>query len=401
MFEKFNQILKNKLNDNYQFIQKGESFDITIIDDVFPYIKSPWRNSEFIEIAKYYKLKVYCDVPQNNKYIPDKLSFSEMSKQFNLLYPNHNIDYTELKLFSPLNTKLVYLQFYNYLSRYYKHIKKNECKYVLKIYPGGGFEINNSKKDAFLKEVSANPNCRGIAVNLKSIYNYLLNNNLVAENKLTLLLGGIQDIDFNKLTLLTNEKKYFKLNKETFDIAFAANKYFPLGVDKGFDIFIETAKILVQKYPFMKFHVVGHFNPNDLPYKELLKYFTFYGFRESSFFYSFYQNIDVFISPNRQFIENPGQIDGFPLGTSLEPAINKVVLLLTDYLNDNSFLKDKEDYFCINDGILKIINVIDQLIENPLLLIQVGNNGKLKYLEFLNYKINVQKHLEFFNKALL
>ena len=43
-------LFKEYLN-NFQFIKTGQAFDITIIDDVFPFHISPWRNQEYLEIA--------------------------------------------------------------------------------------------------------------------------------------------------------------------------------------------------------------------------------------------------------------------------------------------------------------------------------------------------------------
>ena len=384
--------------NNFLFIKGGESFDITIIDDVFPFHISPWRNIDYLNLAKHFKVKIYCDKPQSNKAIPGKKTFESLSTDFEEHYPNHNINYKELNLFSPLNSKIVYLLFFNYVHRYYKHLKKHNQPFVFTLYAGGGFQVNNPEIDKFLKEVFSDKLFKGCIVNQKFIYNYLINKKLIHPDKLLYSIGPTNiDFLFNKINDIN--KLYYRKNKKTFDIIFASNKYMPYALDKGYDVFIETAWALIQKYDFIRFHVVGPFTDNEIIYQDLKPYVTYYGYQDEEFLIDLFQKMDVNMIPCRPFVAQPGHFDGFPTGISLISALTNVVMLITDFLNENDFLEDGKDFFCINKGIENIIKIIESLIESPEKLISIGNSGKRKFIErFKNDSLD--QRTEFFKKII-
>ena len=386
--------------NNFLFIKCGERSDITIIDDVFPFHISPWRNVDYLNLARHFKVKIYCDKPQLNKVIPGKKTFTSLSADFEKNYPNHNINYKQLHLLSPLNSKIVYLLFFNYVHRYYKHLKKHNQPFVFTLYAGGGFRVNDPETDRFLKEVFADKIFKGCIVNQNFIRNYLLEKKLIHPDKLLYVLGPTNiDYMISKLNPDKDSKLYYKKNKETFDIIFASNKYMPYAVDKGYDLFIETAWALVQKYDFIRFHIVGPFTDQEIIYQGLKPYVTFYGYRSEEFLIELFHKMDVHIIACRPFVAQPGHFDGFPSGTSLIAAVTDVVMLITDFLNENDFLEDGKDFFCINKGIENIIKIIESLIESPEKLISIGNSGKRKFIE--RYKNDsLGQRTEFFKKII-
>ena len=106
----------------------------------------------------------------------------------------------------------------------------------------------------------------------------------------------------------------------------------PRGVDKGYDRFIATARILRGRHPEVRFHVVGNFTEEDVEITDLHDCITFYGHRFTPFFPDFTRRMDIILSPNIPFMFKPGAFDGFPTGCCIEAALCGTAVFASDEL---------------------------------------------------------------------
>lgn len=390
-------LFKEYLN-NFQFIKAGPEFDITIIDDVFPFHISPWRNQEYLEIAQQFKTRVYSDGIEYNKLLPANTTYEEALKKFQSTFPNSKIHPKKLKLFSPINTQLVYVLFYGYLNRYKKHIFKHQLNLSFNLYPGGGFDTQSDLVKKNLKEITQYNGFKDVIVTQNYSRDYILNEIGVPMEQVHLVKSIMMLPDYYSFDPF-EKKSWFGIDKDSFDIAFVANKYSPLGEDKGFDVFLKLSQKLKAKYKFVNFHIVGGFTEKDIPEHFDKQDFTCYGFKDFQFFIDFYKTIDVFVSPNKPFTLG-GNFDGFPLGTSYEAGICGAVVMMTDYLNENEVYEDQIDYFNINEGVEQIIACCDYLILNPEKMQGMVKNFRSKTFNFSNTNDALSRKIDVLAKSI-
>ena len=389
-------LIKRKLNQ-FQFIKFGQRFDITIVDDVFPFHISPWRNTEYLSLADHFKTRIYSDGIEKNKLLPEGITYQTALRDFRKKFPKSKIYSRKLRLFSPINTELVYVLFLGYLRQYFKHIKKHNLNLVFNLYPGGGFDVNDESVKLLLTEMKNYKNLKGIFVNQKFTFNYLVNELKVPENLILLANEPILPNYYHHVTI--SDKRWYKIDKDTFDIAFVANKYMPMGIDKGFNVFIEYAELLSSKYEFVRFHVVGGFTKEDITQSINTTNFTFYGYSDFEFFKKFYAEIDLFVSPNKPFAKG-GIFDGFPLGTSIEAGICGSVVMMSDLLNENECFVDNHHFLLINNEIDEMLRKTDRLISNPEIMQSFVVNFRESIFKFSNNNIALTKKNNFIKNVL-
>ncbi|MEP7092893.1 MAG: glycosyltransferase, partial [Flavobacterium sp.] len=206
-------------------------------------------------------------------------------------------------------------------------LEKYKIPFVFTLYPGGGFQVEDLISDQILQKVLASPQFRKVIVTQLYTKEYLIKNNFCEANKIEYVFGCVVP----QLSLNANlsfKKKY--PDKETFDIVFCAAKYMSKGLDKGYDVFIALAHSLIKKYDFVRFHVVGGFDKEEIDVTLLDGKITFYGYQKFDDLNTIYQQMDVIVSPNKPFLYGKGAFDGFPLGTVIEAVLNNVVAIVTD-----------------------------------------------------------------------
>ncbi len=119
-------------------------------------------------------------------------------------------------------------------------------------------------------------------------------------------------------------------------MCFAAMRYTPTGEDKGYDVFLETARLLAREYDNIEFHVAGAFDEYVLPLKDLTSRVVFHGVLRGTQLQAFFQEMDIIVSPNLNGCIAPGTFDGFPTATCTEAGLNGVLILCTDPLGLNN-----------------------------------------------------------------
>jgi glycosyltransferase involved in cell wall biosynthesis len=169
----------------------------------------------------------------------------------------------------------------------------------------------------------------------------------------------------------------YGLDKNTVDMCFVANKYMSGGLDKGYDRFIASARILSRRYPEARFHVVGNFTEQDSEIADLRDKITFYGHRPTAFFPEFHSRMDLILSPNVPFLFAPGAFDGFPTGCCIEAALCGTAVFAADELGMNEGrLRDGEEMAIISREPREIAETVGEYIADPQRLASLAQSGQ-------------------------
>lgn len=371
-----------------RFVRGSYKNDLFIYDDIFPHPISGFRYEEF---------KTLLNVFKKSKIIVEPFSYpalktdEKMHKihilEFKSKFPELENKFIQKNRGVNINTKLFYCIFLLNIYRNLVWLEKYKIPFVFTLYPGGGFQVYDLISDQKLQKVLASPQFRKVIVTQLYTKEYLIKNNFCEANKIEYIFGCVVP----QLSLNPNvsfEKKYTK--KETFDIVFCAAKYMSKGLDKGFDVFIALAHSLIKKYDFVRFHVVGGFDKEEIDVTLLDGKITFYGYKKFDDLATIYEQMDVIVSPNKPFLYGKGAFDGFPLGTVIEAVLNNVVAIVTDNLKQNTVFENGKEIIITNGAVASIEKEVINLIQNPEKLFEISQNGRNKFLEIYSneYQMN-------------
>ncbi len=376
-------ILKKCFNKCYPY--GVISSEIVIVDDVFPSKYSLFRYIEYIEYLKHFEhLVIVCTGKNIN--ILEKKTVEDIVHEFITEYPQFEnrivIDKEERMI---IDADVVYMNFYNNLDIFYKR-NLNNSPFVVNLYPGGGLEFFNKENDSVMKKYLQSPLCSKVITTQIPVKNYLINNGICSEEKIENIFGVV--IDDKKVNI--NDKKWYGLNKDRFDICFVAYKYMKNGHDKGYDMFIKVAEKICSIKDNVFFHVVGNFCDDDVDISNIKYHITFYGAHNKEWFDDFYIDKDVIVSPNIPFVLSKGAFDGFPTGAIIEAGNHAVAMFATDELDMNQgyFINNKE-IVIIKYDVDDIVNKILYFYENynELRDVSISGMNKIKTIYSIDHQI--------------
>ncbi|MCR4436033.1 MAG: hypothetical protein QHH06_06100 [Clostridiales bacterium] len=127
-------------------------------------------------------------------------------------------------------------------------------------------------------------------------YDYIINKGFTTPSRVEYIYGIVTHPEYFRNT---PRKKYFKKDKNTFDICFVAHKYMLLGLDKEYDMFIAVCKKLAACTSNILFHVAGNFDRNEINVDDMNGRIIFYGLRDPDFFPGFYSGMDIILFPSK------------------------------------------------------------------------------------------------------
>ncbi|MGB9979481.1 class I SAM-dependent methyltransferase [Methanobacterium sp.] len=388
LISKFIIPLKTVLYDNYH----EDYQDIIILDDLFPHPLSAFRLQEYNSYLEYFnKIKIY-SYPLSFPALKENRSIETIIKNYVKENPQfkHKVKKFDFRRF--LHAKLIYTIFLNNAFFYIDTIEKYNIPFVFTLYPGGGFELNDKISDKKLKRVLSSPCFRKVIVTQKITYDYLVDNNFCKEDKIEEIFGIVTSLDL--LDRDYNDKKYFGKDKSKLDICFVAHRYTENGIDKGYDVFIEVAHELAQRYDNIHFHIVGSFDKNILDVTQIRDKINFYGTKVSKWFNEFYKDKDIILSPNIPFKMFKGHFDGFPTGCCTDAGLHKVAIFCTDQLNLNTLYDNEKDIVIIPHDTGKIVEIIEKYYHNPEKLQKIAEAGYLKIKEIYNYENQIASRIK-------
>lgn len=376
--------------------------DIVVIDSIFPQ-KTPraFRNSEineyFKRIKNFSSYTMYPMKPDKGAWFQhgygiNEKTFKENKKGYLKTYPQNR---RRVKYLYPRKKYKIKLAYSFFLAETYTLLpfyERQEIPFIFVLYPGGGFGLNFDKSDLMLKKIFSSHLFRGVIVTQPITRDYLLKKKMCSKDKIHYIYGGF--VQFKKEEI--KEKLLYKENKKSFDICFVAKKYTEKGVDKGYDLFVETARRLVKATDDIFFHVVGGFGPEDIDVDAFKDRIKFYGYQGPDSLKEFYSRMDIFLSPNRPFRLFKGNFDGFPLGG--DAAYCGVARFVSNELNIETKFKDGSDIAVIPLSAEKIADIILTYYNDVDALYVLSKNGQRITQELLDINYQIQRRIEVFDK---
>lgn len=269
--------------------------------------------------------------------------------------------------------------------------------FVVTLYQGGGFELNNPEKDLLYRKYFFSPYLRKVIVTQSVIRDYLLENGLCPPEKIEYIFSVVTSEKENE----TQQRLYYPEQKDTFDICFTAFRYSEHGMEKGYPVFIETAKRLCPAHPDMRFHVVGNYSPEVLDVTELGDSIRFYGPQSAEWFDDYYADKDLIVSPNVPFVLAKGNFDGFPTASVTEAASRGVAMFASDplFLNEGAFADQREIVIIGNDP-QEIAAQIEIYYSDPEKLRKLAENGQAKTRELYGSQLQLQRRRDCLSRFL-
>lgn len=373
------------------------SYDLVILDDLFPHLISPFRITEFNELLENFTNSVVFTSVNKFRVQRKKVKFNAVKKTYFQIYPQNRGRIFLYDLDERVTSKLCYVVFLNNAANFFPYITACGLPFVLELYPGGGFQLNDNNSDKKLELITSSPLLKKIIVTQKVTQDYLIDNGFCTPDKVELIYGGV--FPANQLNKCDNVKRYFLRDKKTFDICFVAHKYTKHGKDKGYDVFINVAHILSKLIPEAVFHIVGPFDHNDIDVSAIHDRIIFYGPRTTDFFPSFYSGMEIILSPNAPNILSPGAFDGFPTGACIEAALCGTVIFACDLLKLNPFY-DGEEIVIIPRDPEKISLMIHKYAKEPELLYKISQRSKERFQQVFSIENQMAPRLRILEQSL-
>ncbi len=345
-----------------------------ILDDFFPNLLTGFRVAEYNELlARIPHLSVLSSLGE----------FSAEHARYTKHYPEFA---NRVRPYAPgwlVGAGLVYINFLNNAFNYLPALEQNRVPFVLTLYPGGGFGLDEPESDEKLGAVLATSLLQAIIVTQPVTEDYL---HRFAQRQRLLLppLHRIDGVVVNPLYFLQNRwqrSPMDELNKTRLHICFVAERYMHLGANKGYPEFIEAARALAE-IQNLNWHVVGGgYSPGDFDVTMLGDRIHYHGRLTTQELSELYATMDIIVSPNRPGILHPGNFDGFPTGCCVEASLCGVAIMATDALGQNPGYVDGESILLLDLAsstpvARQIENHVRQMLEHPAALFQIKIAGQ-------------------------
>ena len=371
---------------------------LVVIDDIFPHSGSGFRFEEFSQILR--------QIPESSLYTTGQSCLvlgedgvDELLIEFKRSNPDVANRVHKLVSHSPINAKLLYCDF---LGNAYHHLlpiaEAKDIPFMFTLYPGGMFALDNEQSDEMLSKVLTSPNFAKVIVTQPIIRDYLLHKKLCSPEKIEFIWGVVVPKENLNLDIC---KVRYGFEKQTLDLCFVAHQYTPQGVDKGFDTFLEVARILSRKTSDVNFHIVGPWTKENHNVKGI-ENIVFHGRLTQDDLRKFYLDKDIIMSPNRPNMIFRGSFDGFPTAAVTDASLQKVAMLITDplSLNGDRFIDGKEIVITPNDPRVIAKNV-EFFMQNPSTLASIAEEGFKKSNLLFSGENQVQRRLDLIEATLV
>lgn len=393
-FNKYTQRINyDRLVPRHIYNREIKSFDLLIYDTAFPNPVSGFRFAEFNALLQAFKnVKIIVnptDYPQINQ--RSKIHKADISSLKTTHYTCYQKTFAgtiqDIK-----NTKLFYCIFLNNMYDSLPYIEHKKINFIFTLYPGGGFDTKDEMALKKLKAVLSSEYFKGVIVTQQFTQDFIVNKYNCPVDKILHIFGCL--VPQNSI----NSARLRRFNNSmTLNVCFCAAKYTEIGADKGYDIFIEVAKILISNSHNIHFNIVGNYDSTVIDIEGFEKFFTFYGLKKYEELQPIFLEQDIILSPNRPFILNKGSFDGFPLGTVVEAVFNGAVPIVTDQLKQNTVFKEDE-VIIVKPDAKEIVLKIEELISNPKLLNLTSEKAQKRFREIYSNDYQLYKRIDFIKK---
>jgi glycosyltransferase involved in cell wall biosynthesis len=390
---RLNQVFDNGVVAVRNFVSRVDTSNrLLILDDIFPQMLSAFRIAEFNTYLERLEHVRVCSTANAFQWVGEKRQFREVLSEYESRYPQYRGKVLKYTARQDLRSGLIYTVFIGNAVKFIADAERYGTPFVFTLYPGGGFCLWDKESDSNLRRVLSSPSFRKVIVTQQISREYLVEQRLCRPDQIEFIYGGV--LPSHLLANRTRDKQRFRDNKSTFDICFVANKQSQQGVDKGYDIFIEAAKLLSGACKEMVFHVVGPFDASDIDVSEIEDKMRFYGWRYTDFFPDFYAHMDIILSPNRPFVLSPGSFDGFPTGCCVEAGLCGVAVFCTDPLQQNIKFQDGEEIAIVKPNVREICDQVEHFYHSSEELYKLSSQGQQAFRKVFDLAAQMQPRLD-------
>jgi len=336
---------------------------VAVLDDFFPNLLTGFRVAEYNwYLERFPKLTVYSTNPD----------FKTVHAAYAKRYPQYENRVKAYDASSLNECAFAYVNFLNNAHYFLDALSLHDTRFLMTLYPGGGFGLRELESDMKLARVLDSPLLCGIIATQSVTVDYLMAKNCSVPVH-EIYGGAMNPVYFDEVT---KDKKFLqKLGKPS--ICFVADRYMLHGENKGYPQFIETAELLIREFPDLQFTVVGSFDSEDYPLSDQIRMaISFKGLLFTTELKEFFLTQDIIISPNRPFLLTPGNFDGFPTACCMEASLCGVVVVCNDELKLNRYYNNGEDIVICEPLPEVIAKKVGELIRNPDLLRSIGACGQ-------------------------
>lgn len=166
--------------------------DLIIYDDIYPHPVSGFRLEEYTVLLTEIKKSKILLSPKAYPIVNTDVCLHPIHIE-EIVSKNLQLR-GKLKLnrgFVNLNAKLFYCIFINNIYEFINPLEKFKLPFVFTLYPGGGFQMNDDQSDLKLKRILSSPMFKKVIVTQHVTKDYLITNQFCAEDKITLIFGGV------------------------------------------------------------------------------------------------------------------------------------------------------------------------------------------------------------------
>ena len=382
-----------------EICSKSYTTDLLILDSCYPLKFSGFRFIEYNQYLDAFDDSMVLTTGEDLGFFTSETkSMLEIIQDHENIFPNHE---ARIKIYHPrvrVSAKLAYMLFLSNTFKFLPFLEKNAIPFIFTLYPGGGFALNDSVSDNKLKQIFQSKYFRKVIVTQLVTRDYLLKHKFCEPSQIEYVYGVVTEESQNKNVGLNKQR--YGVDKKNLDICFVAQKYSKLGKDKGYDVFIDSAKILAQKYDNIFFHVVGGFSESDIDVSNIKHKIKFYGIQKLEWFDKFYHDKDIIISANRPFVLASGAFDGFPVTCVVDAMNAGVVAFCSDELHCNEFYTSGVDMVFIKPNVDSIVEKIEYYYTKHDLLKQVAENGYKTTKSVYSYSRQIMPRINIINRLI-
>lgn len=391
----------NRIYDTVNHVYSGEEgrLDLLVIDDVFPSSQSGFRYAEFTSYLREFQNSLVLATGKT-LHVVDNNSISKVVRDYRRKHPEIGGKLVQHDGGFPLRlANLVYVNFLSNALSMLPEIEAAKVPFVFTLYPGARFALNDPKSDSELNRVFDSPCFQKVIVTQQVTYDYIVHRGLCPAEKAQMIFGVVMPEIPEGRQLLAKHRWGF--DKPRLDICFMAHRYTPHGEDKGYDVFVNVASALRQRHDNIYFHVVGPFDRRVIDVSSFSDRIKFHGSLNPEEFDSFFQNMDLIMSPNISGKIFPGSFDGFPTASCIEAGLRGVAIFAVDEFNSaKGRFTDGEDIVLINYDIAHIIDRVEHYYANPEALKAVGERAIRRIRELYSLEAQMGPRIDLLREVI-
>ncbi|HEY5587692.1 MAG TPA: glycosyltransferase, partial [Candidatus Paceibacterota bacterium] len=166
-----------------------ESYDLVIIDDVFPHPTCGSRYQEFVSYFEHINsMKIF--TTGASVHLLGKKTVKDLIIDFKRKHPEIGSKLERFSTFDNINCKLLYFASLQNAASFAYIAESRGIPFVFSLYPGGGFGLGNVSSDEALKRVIGSSCFRKVIVTEQATYNYLIDKNFCKPEHIEYIFGN-------------------------------------------------------------------------------------------------------------------------------------------------------------------------------------------------------------------